>query len=86
MVNSSTAHSFPPGTRFFSLDGVLFAHERGDNWYTISRTGALEKLDPANSPGSPTRLFTGDRISEPEFLAALDAQGRADSGRYQNAR
>lgn len=76
MVNTSTAHAFPPGTRFFSLDGILFAHESGEEWYTISSNGELVKLDPADSPGDPTHLFTGDRISEPEFVAALDAQQR----------
>jgi hypothetical protein len=72
MVNSSTAQSFPPGTRFFSLDGVLFAQTQGDHWYTVNPTGSLEELDPTNAPSNPGRTFTGDRIEEPEFLAALD--------------
>jgi hypothetical protein len=76
MFNSSTAHSFPPGTRFFSLDGVLFAHEMGDHWYTINASGSLVKLDPNNSPGSPGTIFTGDRIRAPEFYAALTAENR----------
>ena len=71
MVNTSTAQTFPPGTRFFSLDGELFAQTQGDNWYHINSMGSLEKVDPADAPSYPTHTFLGDRIEEPEFLAAL---------------
>ena len=71
MVNTSNAQTFPPGTRFFSLDGELFAQTQGDNWYHINSTGSLEKVDPAEAPSYPTHTFLGDRIEEPEFLAAL---------------
>ena len=76
MVNSSTAHLFPPGTRFFSLDGVLFAQTQGDDWFTVNAAGSLEKMDPKTAPSSPGRIFTGDRIREPEFIAALEAENR----------
>src|SRR5687768_2977066 len=81
MLNSSIAQSFPPGTRFFSLDGKLFAQTQGDNWYTVNATGTLVKLDPNNAPSSPGRVFTGDRIREPEFLAALDPELRPAENR-----
>ena len=79
MNDSSTACAFPSGTRFFSLDGTLFAHTLGDDWYTVNASGTLVKLDVNNSPANAGIVFTGDRISEPEFLAALagDTTGRA---------
>lgn len=61
----------PPGTRYFSLDGVFYAHTQGNHWYTINANGRLLELDDDHSPGDPTHAFLGDRISEPEFLAAL---------------
>ena len=81
MVNSSTAQSFPPGTRFFSLDGVLFAQTQGDTWFTVNSGGSLEKLDPKNAPSSPGRVFTGDRIREPEFLAAMSSSSGFQANR-----
>ena len=80
-MNSSTAHRFPQGTRFFSLDGELFAQTQGDNWYTVNATGTLVKLDPNNAPSSPGRVFTGDRIREPEFLAAMDSSTELQESR-----
>ena len=69
---TSNACELPPGTRYFSLDGVLFAHAQGDHWYTINANGRLSELDEEHSPANPTHhAFLGDRISEPEFLAAL---------------
>lgn len=73
MVNTSTAQSFPPGTRFFSLDGTLFAQTQSDHWYKVNNAGSLEEVDPTEAPSYPTHTFLGDRIEEPEFLAALDS-------------
>ena len=81
MFNSSTAHPFPPGTRFFSLDGTLFAQTQGDHWFTVNAAGSLEELDPNAAPSSPGRIFTGDRIGEPEFLAALDPEATVEVSR-----
>ena len=80
MNSTSIACDFPPGTRYFSLDGVLYAHAQGDHWYTINSDGGISELDSDHSPGDPTHAFTGDRISEPEFLAALEAANQRNRG------
>ena len=75
MNSASNAYEFPSGTRFFSQDGVLFAHAGGDNWFTIDPNGSLVRLDGLNSHGmGPAVVFTGDRIREPEFRAALNEE------------
>ena len=71
MNSTSTACDFPPGTRYFCLDGALYAHTQGDHWYTVNSNGDIAELDEEHSPGNPTHAFLGDRISEPEFLAAM---------------
>jgi hypothetical protein len=80
-VNASNAQSFPPGTRFFNLDGMLYAQTQGDNWYTVNSTGSLERVDPVDAPSYPTHTFLGDRIEEPEFLAALDSSALVQESR-----
>jgi hypothetical protein len=75
MNSASNAYEFPSGTRFFSQDGVLFAHTGEDRWFTIDPKGSLVRLDGLNDHGmGPSVVFTGDRIREPEFVAALNAR------------
>ena len=85
MVNTSTAQTFPPGTRFFSLDGELFAQTQGDHWYHINNAGSLEEVDPTDAPSYPTHTFLGDRIEEPEFMAALGSNSLASIDNRQLA-